>query len=176
MRFTLYATSALLLFSLGVISFLSWPRAGDRQTYRTLKLASRARKQQRELESHPAIQERRQVQKDLYLPRGDERTHYCLKSRGSHLTLVDRAGHIEALEELSELTLDAQEGDTLRRLTAARGHYAYPSHQIEAESTTLALYSIGQDTPFLTGHAALLHLNPATSTLTAYSVEGHYLP
>ena len=176
MRFTLYATSLLLAIALGAIALIAWPRANDSPAYRALRAATKQQKQQGEFESRPAIQERLQVQKDLWLPRQGQRIHYCLKSEGSHLTLVDHAGHIEALEKLSNLTLDALDGDTLRRLTAVRGSYSYPSHLIEAESTSLALYQVGQETPFLTGHAALLHLDPATSTLTAHSVEGHYHP
>lgn len=89
-----------------------------------------------ELRSHSALEERDAhqsrggVQKDIWVVNGEQRLHFRLMSEHSEITLHQKKGKMEVIEDFQQLHGWIQEGEqSIGKITAQEGTYYYPSHR-----------------------------------------------
>ena len=141
--------------------------------YQKLVQESRDLHSKRALEKNPALQVRKDVQKDIWALHNGNRTHFQLKSEASELTIRQSKDKFEAVEQLQHLESFLQ-GEDFRYLTAKEGTYFYPSHCFLAEGTEFFSYRGDSETPFLQGTAreAVFEAIDNSPTLAAHGVQG----
>lgn len=115
------ALIALVTFAIYWFSIRVSPR--DISTYHNIVQETKALRQAKAFEEHPAKQIRQGVQKDIWAQK-----HFILQSEQSELIFSQKKEQTEAIEKLQNLTL---QGDFL--LTADEGFYSHPSHQFIAQ-------------------------------------------
>lgn len=138
---TLIGAAACTLL-VGAISYYNHVRLRpyDLEEYLLNQVEASAPHSHHALQKQPATQQRRGVRKDLWITQPDgSRSHLCLESETSTLTLSERNGKIEAEEILYHLKAECAEED-LRRFTASSGVYSYPSHRFFARNAHLELF------------------------------------
>jgi len=96
----LTATLFLFCYALGIFFFAIRIRPEDQKTYSTLIEESDVLCSKRAFEKKPAMQQRFDVQKDIWTLDGVERSHARLNSRDSTLTLRQRGKKFKAEEKL----------------------------------------------------------------------------
>ena len=179
------STLLLLCYALGIFFFAVQVRSEDQKTYRTLLKESAALHSKRALEKEPAIQQRFEVQKDIWTLDGEERPHIRLISQDSTLTIRQRGKKFKANEKLHHITCWMQEKinrsdrtQQLRYLQAGEGTYEFPSHQFLAQHVHLSFHHLLgidipdtalQSPPYLKGIAQkiLFHTSSKIPTFTA---------
>lgn len=190
------ALSFLLVFCMGAAVSLSCVRMrkGDVGRYRKLVKESVELRSKRALERHPAHQLRHGVQKDIWTPKANERSHFRLRSEGSELIIQQKKDKFEATESLQNLECCVQEEIDLanqtqqvRFVTAELGTYFFPNHQFLANEVSILFYDLpGAELPqvmpdahpFLKGHAkeASFSAGGKTANFTAYELQAQFDP
>ncbi len=181
--------SFLLFLGCGGALFFSLmrPNPADLADYAKLIDESLELRSQSALERRPARQLRKEVQKDIWTINNHQRLHYRLKSQGSDLTIRQKKGKVEAIEELQEIECCMQEEingneEQIRYLVASEGTYSFPSHRFVAEDADLYFFSLPgtelpplwpTEAPFLRGHAHEVVFSAAEGlpSFTAYHLN-----
>lgn len=186
---------SLILLCLGALLFFHvHTRSSDAAFYRKLVQESRELKSKKALEDHPIEQEREGVRKDIYIVNGkEERLHMKIESRRSFLTIHQKKGKTDAIEELEEIFSALQEGidpesrtQQVRTFYALSGTYHFPSNRFVANAAHLAFYQIAgfflpiafdSEKPFLTGSAEEVAFEATAKipTFTAYRIRAKLL-
>ena len=102
-------------------------RPSDRAQYQKLTKAAAELRNSGPLERNPTYQTRDFSEKDIWT---DEREHFQMNSEYSTLSLKQKKGKTEAIENLEKLSFFLQNPSCVLR--AARGTYEYPSHHFSA--------------------------------------------
>ena len=188
--------SLLFVFCIGAgVSFSCVRlRKGDVGRYRKLVKESVELRSKRALERHPAHQLRHGVQKDIWTPKGNERSHFRLRSEGSELIIQQKKDKFEATESLQNLECCVQEEVDLanqtqqvRFVTAEQGTYFFPNHQFLANEVSILFYDLlgselpqikPDSEPFLKGRAKEASFNAGgkTASFTAYELKAQFDP
>ena len=165
----------IVIFPL-IYFYLIRPHPEDFATYRDLMQASLELRAHKAIEKAPVHQLRKGVQKDIWTPHIDGRHHFCLKSDQSYLTLMQKKGKIEAVEELEQINGIVQEAEDstktthqLRRFQAEKGTYYFPSHNFSAQIVRLA--SSQTDGDWL--HAEKMTFNLLKKEMLCFSPQGY---
>ncbi len=159
---------AATLFTLLTCTIAFWDhirlRPTDLDAYHRWVVDGAPQRSRHALRTHPATQQRTQVQKDFWIPQGKVRNHLRIISETSELVLSERSGKIEAIENLKDLEGWMHEQlhaghKQVRHFTAHEGTYYYPSHRFFAQGVTLHLFrnpdaDLHPSTAFLHGIAA----------------------
>ena len=188
-------SSLLIALLLGVCTFFHIRlRSSDAAKYRKLVQESFEIRSRRTLEREPAHQMRKGVQKDIWVIRDGERLHLHIESEHSYLTIHQRKGKFDAIEELQHLQCRMQEEidrttftQQVRTLIAQQGTYTYPSHRFTSQGVHLSFYrlpgielpsSFPEIKPYLSGVAHEVVLGAATKipTFTAYHLQAKLDP
>ncbi len=147
---------AATLFTLLTCSIAFWDhvhlRPTDLDVYRRSIIEGAPQRSRHALQSHPAKQERTQVQKDFWIPQESFRKHLRIIGETSQLEVSERNGKMEAREKLNQLEGWMFEEHQSRHFTAEKGTYYYPSHRFFAQSVHLEFFR-NSDIPFLQGTA-----------------------
>lgn len=178
----LFFCCLLLAASIAAIYiFLIQCHSKDKIAYQQLLKESVELRTRKALEHEPIEQVRKGVQKDIW-EGGKERLHFQLRSDRSSLSLTQKKGKLEAIENLQQIECLIQEAidlagctQQLRRLRAEEGIYRFPSHSFSAETVHLAFYqvpgielpaSLETEKPFLKGIARTSTFGAANKTPT----------
>ena len=175
-------------------------RPKDRTSYERIVRENGIQHARHALETHPATQNRQQVQKDFWIPQGFARQHLRVICKESELILHERKGKLEAVEKLhglecwlqevgshSILKKEAQSSQLMRHLTAEEGCYFYPSQHFLAQTVQLQFFRLpGTDLPnsidlnlaFLSGTAREASFSACgrNATFTAEHLHASYAP
>lgn len=180
---------SIFLLSVGVVAYLDHVRLRhhDRRAYQLFVRESGAQKARHALESHPATQNRKEVQKDFWIAQNHERQHFRIKSQQSELIIHERNRKLEAVEKLHHLECWLQEFENssptilqktaqepestkqqqVRYLTAEDGIYFYPSHHFIAQTVHLQFFR-------LPGHVLPETIDPSIAFFIGTATEASF--
>ena len=144
-------------------------RHHDKERYQKFVQENSLQRTRHALETHPATQNRKIVQKDFWIMQGSQRQHLRIQSQESELIIHERKGKLEAVEKLQHLDCWLQEPGTssgsilqktaaerhggncqqqVRHLNAEEGIYFYPSHHFIAQTVQMQFFRLpGRDLP-----------------------------
>lgn len=159
MKKQLFYTFLIVFFCLLTISVLQlfYLKPQDRLKYSRLMQAQK--KAARFSKKEPIHQQRFNVQKDIWYLENGMRLHFSLFSTDSFLSLKEKNGKFELVEDLKNLHCFAQEKiyfnshthqweQKLRYFKAKKGTYLFPSHQFLSDMINLYFYDLeGTDLP-----------------------------
>lgn len=124
-----------------------------------------------EIKANSAYQERKNVRKDLFLVDNQTRKHYIISSDVSEFFLNKKNKSYELIENLDKLTLlcfekfDKQSNlQHIKYITAQKGYYFFPSHNLELKNVNLAfinansLENLNLNNAYFSGHAKEMNL------------------
>lgn len=113
-------------------------RDSDRVLYKKLSQHTSDLRSSTALERHPSSQIKIDAQKDVWLTKNGERSHFQLQSDASEFSLQQRDERIEAREELENLVCTSAFGE----LYAEKGAYTYPEYTFVADAVE-CIHSLG---------------------------------
>ncbi len=137
-RVTFLASLFVGVFGFCVLFRVIPIRSSDRLLYKKLSQSTKDLRSSTALERHPSSQIKIDAQKDIWLTKNEERSHFQMQSDASEFFLKQKKEKIEAKEELENLICTSSFGE----LYAEKGAYTYPEYTFVAEAIE-CIHSLG---------------------------------
>lgn len=187
------AFSLLFVTVFALFFFFSSPSEKEALTYFQVLKETRSARSEKALTKRPMGQIKEFVQKDLWIPHGEQRLHTRIQSAHSHLDLSENRGKLEAKEHLTNIQCLLQEEidpfhhtQELRFFSSQEGFYTYPEHRFTSKQVDIAFF-VAPGTllpsvplslsPYLTGTAneVLFRATSQAPLLTAHHLRARIL-
>lgn len=160
-------------------------------TKKDLKNFKKCKQKEVEVKSHSAYQERKKVKKDLYIVDNETRKHYIINSDQSEIFLNRKNQSYELIENLDKINFLCIENidkktnlNHIKYITANKGYYFFPSHNIELKDVNLSFVNttnpqkIDLNNAYFKGHSNELNftIHKKKPVIEAASFDGIFDP
>ncbi len=158
MKKHIFYSFLIFLFSFSILNLIRLFKIDEQDLLKYQNLSQRQMKTNFS-KKEPVYQKRINVQKDIWYLENESRLHFSIFSTDSFLSLKNKNGHLEVVEDLKNIHCLAQEKIVFNPLTkkweqklkyfnAQKGTYLFPSHQFSSDMINLYFYDLeGIDLP-----------------------------